>query len=1346
MNTIKRFWLLCGLVACLGTAAADGKAAAQLQFQILPIADVGEGTVKDNGANGCTITLKNTAKNNYVIALAKLDRKAAAQQKLVFRMRGRASNRSAFLTATLVYEADGKWDGRNSPSIPVGNAEFKTVIFGLDTDFKFSDALWNLKQLKFVLNGAGNPAGSTAEVEIEDVRIVNADELSGAGADFLVVPFPKPEPNHSVPGVTPVRVWFDLDNDDLSGRVQSRVSPGVIDDTVPSAGFRALLLEHAEGIVEPAASPEAADVIVYSRAAAGDPKPVLDALRAGKRLIVYGKPADPALEEKLPLRFETKAASGFAPRSKATLDAAHPLFAGEPAAKGDFGSYFKTALKSGNPLAAFGDGSPLLAEDGNILQFACGIGSALLENGVFYDKLFLRAAALGNAPALAALDVRDRECAAKQAEADRAYVESVLAAAGTVPGELTFRPGMSRENMGRFGWLVGEGLSCDSIGRDLTVTNGGQSYRFDADGKLSVPLTNWTRKAVKGEVKFASESADPCGEWTGVGEVEYTAELVMDPAWKGKKLKFEVKSGIDDIDATALNGVAIGTTGEKVPYHWMTPRAYAIPESAVRWGEPNRFTVRVGNLRGSARFGSRPYLTVAEESGTPELAASEIDWTGKTYRITSGGETRELQMTLLAPFIRYTFPQSEVTLSQENTAEYAAWSTPGGIRVVRAAAAPDLFDLKRDGNWNAPWLLLFRPSGGNPLLLVFANQPGALQARIRGNTLEGIRIAGRDGNPVGVVAAGWPWGVSAPDAADWPKGLPESARRQIVQGVNMALNFPVGCDEVYAIDRAGRRVEIVNRFRFRPVRDDWNTPLESFATLPPLAAFALEKGKLLKTDPVEDFKLDTRLGPTAGVRGADAIRYSLPLPSDEGLTLTGIRGGGELEREWNEIFAAGVRYSCGGLTPVTAWTPAKPAGELPIRNIDLFAWNFGMTTALQGGLLLSAENRAKLEARCRDRFIAPVELYQYKNFARHREEPFSRLLYPISFNSFYPNTTEYAPGIGSKVIYGDANEACSVAVWVAKQLADVYGQAGLVRGNWNFFRQVMRLERYSDDYAFHAGSCREYGVGAWIDMLNGEYAGMVYYSRLAALAGDRAAEEEGLYRAAKRMLPTLMRLEFGDYMKRALPESTPAGTFLVTGFGEDGVKTMSFPTDNGNFVNAMDLFDFSQGSPGALYRLYRAYALPEIRNYLEKTALPLLTDPNRFLMRSAYLQPLAMYAENPDRAAECAPRVAELCGPSLRRDWPGICAPFHFGVALWRKYAAPAFSICEEVDLTSAVYDPAAKRLELECSAGPSSRVTVEGAMPKRILRNGEPVEAEPVEAGFRLPLVSGKNQFAIEY
>ncbi len=1323
-----------------------------LKFRLLAVPGVGDGKVTDNGRSGCVISLTNTAKNNYVIALSQLNGRAAAQQKLAFRVRGKSTNGSAHLTTCLVVIRNGKWDNINTSGIEVRNDEYKTVVYGLDTDFSLGDALWDLKQLKFILNGSGKPTGSTAEVEIEDVRIVSADELSGAGVDFIVVPSPREKQVRTIPGVTPVMVWFDFDNDDLSGRIRSRVSPGIIDDPVTTAGFRGRLLDNAEGIVELADSPEAANVLVYSRAAPGNPVAVLDGLAKGKRLLVYGDPADPEVSVRLPLALEPLALTGFASRSKVGKAAEHPLLSGRTFADGDFGRYFKSSLRRGRALLSFEDGTPFLAEDGAILHFACGIGSAIEPGEVFYDKFFLRAAALGNAPALAALDAREKELLAQRAAADSSLVGSVLEEAGIIPAaELVYRPGMSRDNMGRFGWLIGEGLSCDSISRDLTVSNGAQSYRFDADGKLSIPFADWSRKVVKGEIAFpssaaASDEIDPCEGWSGVGEVEYTTELLMDPAWKGKCLLFEVKGGIDDVDRTWLNGVVIGETGETVPHHWMTPRVYPIPQDKVRWGERNRFTVRVGNLRGEARFGSRPYLTVSENAGTPEIAVCAIDWIGKTCRVKSNGQTRELQMTLLAPFIRYTFPQSEVMLAQENTFDYAAWSTGQGVCIADLRRTPEFFDRKRDGKWNAPWLLLFRKKKGKPLLLVFASQPGSLVAQLRGTVLEGIRISGSDGRPVGVVGAGWPWGVTTPDSTNWPEALPETALRQIAQGVNMALNLPVGCDEIFALDRQNQRVRIVNRFRFSLVRDDWNTPLEPFATLPPLAAFAFEQGKLVETDAaVIDFQLNTRLGPTAGVRNCSTIAYSLPLPPPEDLTIPGIRNAGELGRAWNEIFASGVRFSCGGGVPVTAWTPANPAGEIPTGNIDLFAWNFGMTTALQGGLLLDESNRMKLEERCRNRFIEPIELYQYKNFVRHREEPFSGLKYPISFNSYYPNTTVYAPGMGTKIIYGDGNEACTVTSWVGRQLADVYGHAGLVRSNWHFFREIMRYNLFIDDYAFHAGSCREFGAGAWIDMLNGEYAGMVYFSRLAELAGDDATAEHALYRAAKRMLPTLMRLHFKSYLNRAMPEFDTSAIRLVTGFGEDGVKTMRFPT--GNFVTAMDLFDLSQGSPGVLYRLYRDRALPEIQTYLRETSLPILTDEKNFIMRSAYLQPFSMYGEDPAALERATAKVLELHGENLKRDWPGICAPFHFGCTLWRKYSAPAFAECNELDISRAVYDPDTRKLEIDFEAGPRSRLVVESVTPpKRILRHGSEVEAAKTDAGCLLPLLPGENRFVLEF
>lgn len=134
-------------------------------------------------------------------------------------------------------------------------------------------------------------------------------------------------------------------------------------------------------------------------------------------------------------------------------------------------------------------------------------------------------------------------------------------------------------------------------------------------------------------------------------------------------------------------------------------------------------------------------------------------------------------------------------------------------------------------------------------------------------------------------------------------------------------------------------------------------------------------------------------------------------------------------------------------------------------------------------------------------------------------------------------------------------------------------------------------------------------------------------------------------------------------------------------------------------------------------------------------------------MRSAYLQPFAMYGEDLAALEKSAAKVAELRGPGLRQDWPGICAPFHFGCTLWRKYAAPAFSECRELDIARAEYDPAAKRLAVELKAVPQSRLVVESAAPpKRILRNGTPVEAGKAASGFALPLLEGENEFIVEF
>ncbi len=1322
----------------------------QLHFTLLKNGNYGEGTVTATPGNGFKMTLKNTEKRNHAIALANFKLNAAAQQKLVFRLRGKKSNGNAFVSVTLLYGQGKEWKSTKSPSVQVRNDEFKTYIFGLDTDFKLGDGSYLFRQLKFVLNSDRNPRNSTAEIDVQDVRIVHADEISGAGTDFTIVPYPVPEKQPLSRMEKPIRVWFEFDNDDRSTKVQSRVSHGAFQDPVPAWSFRHLLLEHADGLIHDAESPESADVIVYSRAGkGGQAETIARKAKAGIPLIVYGVPADPEIAALLPVKLSAVAYQGLPERRKLTIRKKdHPLLQNLKLTTAAPAVYHRAEQKNGAAvLLTFDDGNPFLTEQGNILHFNTGIGGKLdASDSVFYDRFLLHAIARDSKPHTAALAVREQAVRKQAAETERKRVTAAAKTAGLSSGEAgNWRLGASADNVGRFGWLIGEPLLADSVGKDLSVSNDAQRYSFATDGTAAIPFSGWSRKAIEGSIVFPNTrhvNADPCESWSGVGTVQYETSLLMENGWKGKTLVFEVKDGIDDTDEFLFNGHPAGKTGEDTPYHWMVPRRYRIPADRIRWGKENRFTLRVRNLRGNAKINSRPVLHISDGGVKEELSVSRIDWTGKSYQLKGKNGVREMALSLLTPFIRYRFPQKTLFLNLENIAEFAAYQSADGIRVVPLNGGV-FYEKAVNGAWSAPWLLLFRPENSRPLLLVFSAQPEKLSVRKRNGIVEGIGI--RCGKAIGELAAGWPWGVREMQCRKWTEQLPATAQKQIRQSLNFALNFPVACEEIFSINRAKRQIEIINVFRFERTRDDWNTPVRDYAFLPALSGFmAQEKRIVSPAEPLTDFGIPTYHGPLVGVFGKAAIRYSLPLPPDDDLMPVGVRHK-EINAAQDYNFAGGVRWSCGGRVSVNAWTPAKPAGvRSPLQNIDPFAWNFGICSALQGAFFLNDSNRKLLEERTRRRFMEPLELYQYKNFARHREEPFSRLHYPILFNSFYPNSAAYSGEMGSTVIYGDSNEACTVAVWIGRQLADGFGQADMVRLNWNYFRYAMRYQNYIDDYVFQSGSCRETGVGAWIDMLNGEYSGMLAYARLAELNGDTAEMEQALYRAAKKAVPTIARLCFHKYFETIRPEFSGKTDYQITGFGEDGAKIMRFPNSNGNFFAANDLFDYSQGFPGQLIQLYQRYGLDEVKNHLRLRAAPLLLRQPKGI-RSDYIPVMAVFAAEEFPLAEQTGKC--IANHPRTSDWPGIRVPVQLGMVLWNMEHRISFRNWRELNIRSAWYDPAERSLTLSAVAGPDSLLVLSAEKsPVKATGNGKSITLQKQENGWKIPLSEGENRIRIRF
>ena len=58
--------------------------------------------------------------------------------------------------------------------------------------------------------------------------------------------------------------------------------------------------------------------------------------------------------------------------------------------------------------------------------------------------------------------------------------------------------GASKDNFGRFGIILGDGLLTESISNSLAVTNGMGQYEFRAESAPRIRLTDWQLKPISG--------------------------------------------------------------------------------------------------------------------------------------------------------------------------------------------------------------------------------------------------------------------------------------------------------------------------------------------------------------------------------------------------------------------------------------------------------------------------------------------------------------------------------------------------------------------------------------------------------------------------------------------------------------------------------------------------------------------------------------------------------------------------------------------------------------------------------------------------------------------------------
>lgn len=198
---------------------------------------------------------------------------------------------------------------------------------------------------------------------------------------------------------------------------------------------------------------------------------------------------------------------------------------------------------------------------------------------------------------------------------------------------------------------------------------------------------------------------------------------------------------------------------------------------------------------------------------------------------------------------------------------------------------------------------------------------------------------------------------------------------------------------------------------------------------------------------------------------------------------------------------------------------------------------------------------------------------------------------------------------------------------------------------------------------------------------------------------------QALYRASRRMCPTLARLQMRDYFIATGQLVNPSGTRACVGFTESGAVFQA----RGRQVRDIDLFDMSQGIPQDLISLYAWHGWSELRkDYLDVVRTATTTNGLNYIMSAI----LAIGDDIPNEmlAAKLAECVAdERLNARLKRDWPGMDTGSYMEFVLARLTGAPRIVDCRGVNMHDARWDRESRILTLDFTPGSGAALKVSG-------------------------------------
>jgi hypothetical protein len=520
------------------------------------------------------------------------------------------------------------------------------------------------------------------------------------------------------------------------------------------------------------------------------------------------------------------------------------------------------------------------------------------------------------------------------------------------------------------------------------------------------------------------------------------------------------------------------------------------------------------------------YRISPANTNSPVIEKVDVNWFSKTltWKYPSG-ESVKSTVSLGSPAILWEGNASALDLHL-NSVTHLSFPTRSGMKTISKGETINPTEI------NENWFLAFTAESefrDLPQLIIMTKKPVAINFK---DAL--VMEFGKSG--FGAVFTGRLWGVKrlAPgETMKWVSTIPSGAVSDARRWSQIALNYPVNCDEIGWLN--GDDVLLADRFTFREFSTDWKTKALQMTILPPVFFLAQNIGA-----PVElpkglvDLNCYTKYGPIKAVKGNTSL-VKIPLPQTDHRAIVPVEGR-MIVQDLIDYRVAGlaprslqysdgnVRDEGGGLLQADLIpydiSRAVPFHQAP--NIDLYKWwlTFNATQVRQ---VYGDSVRQVMDDFHKTRYLETLNFYSHKSFVMQKREPFTGSQYPISF--VWPTQTN----MGFRN-FNDANEASGHNAYCIANYAKYYGDWTTVRANWNFLRYLHDPLPKIHDWACMSSGALEYWVVSGLDMLNSEAYGSLAYAYAAEYAGSVKDVVLGKVLGARSLIPTVARWGLKDYL------------------------------------------------------------------------------------------------------------------------------------------------------------------------------------------------------------------------